>query len=186
MTKTNNGQNGEDWPVWATEAVHIEAYNPDWRAKGERETKRLAELLRPYGVREIEHMGSTSVPGLSAKPIIDLMARIPDYGELDSVIEALSAEDWHYVPPELDGNEWRRFFVKVKSDKRQCHLHLMREDEEHWDRQIAFRDKLRRNPELAGAYDRLKQELAERYQSDREAYTRAKSEFVQNVLETEQ
>ncbi|NGZ77669.1 GrpB family protein [Saccharibacillus alkalitolerans] len=171
-----------DWPVWATEAVEIKAADPAWERQGEEEAERLGKLLAPYGVREVEHIGSTSVPGLPAKPILDLMAKIPSYDELNAVIERLRQEDWHYVPAELDGHGWRRFFVKVERDRRKCHLHLMQEHEERWDVQLRFRDLMRRRPNAVERYGKLKRELAERYNNDREAYTRAKSEFIESVL----
>lgn len=171
-----------DWPVWATEAIEIKVADPEWLSKGETEASRVRDLLAEYEVDAVEHIGSTSIPGLPAKPILDLMARIPSYDELESVIAKLGEHDWHYVPPELDGVPSRRFFVKVKQDKRECHLHLMRPGEAKWDRQLRFRDILRERPELAKQYAELKTDLAERHGDDREAYTRAKTDFVQRVL----
>lgn len=172
-----------DWPIWATEAVEIKPGDDTWAAKGQAEAEQLHRLLSPYGVREIEHIGSTSIPGLPAKPILDLIAKIPSYDELEAVIARLQQEDWHYVPLALDGHEWRRFFVKVENDRRKCHLHLMREHEARWDVQLRFRDRMRQQPESVRQYAELKRDLAERYTDDREAYTRAKSEFIESVLE---
>lgn len=177
MTNTN-----PDWPVWATEEIEIKAADPSWLEKGAEEAARLKKLLADYRVNDIEHIGSTSIPGLPAKPILDVMARIPSYGELEAIITELAAHDWHYVPPELDGVPSRRFFVKVKNDKRQCHLHLMLQNEEKWDKQLRFRDILRLRPERVQEYAELKSKLAEHYKNDREAYTRAKTDFVQRVL----
>ncbi|WP_172251360.1 GrpB family protein [Saccharibacillus deserti] len=177
MTEQSN-----DWPIWATEAVEIKPSNPAWAAAGKWEAEHLHKLLSPHGVREVEHIGSTSIPGLPAKPILDLMAKIPSYDQLEAVIARLQQEDWHYVPLELDGHEWRRFFVKVESDRRKCHLHLMQEHEERWDIQLRFRDLMRQQPESVRQYAELKRDLAGRYTDDREAYTRAKSGFIENVL----
>ncbi|MEJ8302755.1 GrpB family protein [Saccharibacillus sacchari] len=171
-----------EWPIWATEAIEIKPADPLWIAKGAEEAAQLKKLLSDYQVSEIEHMGSTSIPGLPAKPILDLMARIPSYHELGDIIAALAAHDWHYVPPELDGVPSRRFFVKVKSDKRHCHLHLMLHNESKWDRQLRFRDILRERPDLVDEYAELKTKLADEHKDDREAYTRAKTDFVQRVL----
>lgn len=84
--------------------------------------------------------------------IIDSMAKIKSYEDLEEIVDRLKSYNWNYVPPELDGQGWRRFFVKVKEDKRDCHLHLMLEDEEHWERQLKFRDKLREQNNLAKEY----------------------------------
>ncbi|OWA37672.1 hypothetical protein B9G55_06395 [Saccharibacillus sp. O16] len=172
----------EDWPIWATEAVEIQPANPEWLERGREEAARLRALLAPYGVDEVEHIGSTSIPDLAAKPILDVMAKIPSYAQLEEVVETLAAEDWHYVPVELDGHEWRRFFVKVKQDRRKCHLHLIPQHEQRWDIQLRFRNVMRQRPDAVERYGQLKQQLAEQYRNDREAYTRAKSEFIQHVL----
>ncbi|MCQ4085356.1 GrpB family protein [Saccharibacillus sp. JS10] len=177
---TNN--HNPEWPVWATESVEIKPFDSEWLAKGNVEGKHLHQLLKPYGVNVVEHIGSTSVQGLPAKPILDLMAEIPSFDELDKVVAALLEQDWHYVPPELDGIPSRRFFVKVKQDKRQCHLHLMLPGEERWERQLRFRDILRNRPHFVTEYAHLKMQLAERHKDDREAYTRAKTDFVARVL----
>jgi GrpB-like predicted nucleotidyltransferase (UPF0157 family) len=179
----NNHNN--NWPVWATEKVEIKAYDPTWLAKGTQEVKDLRELLSSFGVSEVEHVGSTSIPNLPAKPIIDMMVKIKSFDDLEKIIENLKIDNWHYVPPALDGRAWRRFFVKVKDDKRECHLHLMLQDDEHWDKQLKFRDKLIEQPNLAKQYAELKRKIAEENENDREAYTEAKTDFVRSVLESD-
>ncbi|SDT10521.1 GrpB domain, predicted nucleotidyltransferase, UPF0157 family [Paenibacillaceae bacterium GAS479] len=177
-------QDENDWPVWATEKIEIKAYDPNWLEKGTYEIINLRGILSEFGVNEIEHIGSTSIPNLPAKPIIDMMAKINSFGDLAKIIERLEVENWNYVQKELDGREWRRFFVKVKDNKRECHLHLMLEDdEEHWEKQIKFRDNLREQPRLAQQYAELKRKLAVKSNDDREAYTEAKTDFVKSVLE---
>ncbi|WP_123043626.1 GrpB family protein [Cohnella candidum] len=173
-----------NWPVWATESVEIKTPDPVWLEKGRYEVNRLREHLSPYGVSEVEHIGSTSIPNLPAKPIIDLMAKISSYDEIEKIAASLKAVNWNYVPPELDGQEWRRFFVKVKNDKRECHLHLMLENEERWEKQLLFRNLLRENPDWTWQYGELKKKLAEDYKEDREAYTEAKTDFIKSVLES--
>ncbi|BBH20418.1 hypothetical protein Back11_17630 [Paenibacillus baekrokdamisoli] len=180
------GENHKNnWPVWATEPIEIKIPDLTWLEKGTQEVNCLRENLSPFGVSEIEHVGSTSIPNLPAKPIIDMMAKIKTYNDLEEIIESLKPDNWNYVPPELDGHEWRRFFVKVKNDRRECHLHLMLEDEEHWEKQIKFRDKLREKSNLAKQYAELKRKLAEENREDREAYTEAKTDFIKSILESE-
>lgn len=175
-------ENRNDWPKWATKPIEIRSPDPVWLTKGTRESSELGKLLSPYGTVKIEHIGSTSVPGLPAKPIIDLMAMIDSYEKLHEIVETMKSHNWNYVPPELDGQAWRRFFVKTKDEKRECHLHLVLNGEARWDEQLKFRDKLRTSPELAGEYAELKVKLANENRKDREAYTRAKSDFIRNVL----
>ncbi|MDQ6423621.1 GrpB family protein [Paenibacillus sp. LHD-117] len=174
-----------NWPVWAIEPVEIESPDPAWLAKGLHEVNHLRVHLAQFGVSDINHIGSTSVPNLPAKPIIDIIAKIQSYTDLDEIVAKLRRYNWNYVPPSLDGHEWRRFFVKVKDDKRECHFHLMLEDEGRWERQISFRDKLRERPILAIQYAELKMKLAAENKHDREAYTNAKTEFINYVLEHE-
>jgi GrpB-like predicted nucleotidyltransferase (UPF0157 family) len=150
------------------------------------ERARLVELLTPWLVDGVEHIGSTAVPGLAAKPIVDLMASVRD---LDAVAnrasERLAVDGWCYVPPELDRRPWRRFFVKPDSSgrRRVAHLHLIATGHPRWEEQIAFRDTLRRDAGLARRYEALKRKLAEQYRHDREAYTNAKAEFIRTALE---
>jgi GrpB-like predicted nucleotidyltransferase (UPF0157 family) len=172
----------KDYPAWAIEQVEIVAFQPDWLDRGQAECIQLAELLLPFGVSQVEHIGSTAVAGLPAKPIIDIMGSIKAYDAIDGIIERLSPGDWHYVPPELDNRPWRRFFIKVRANKRAAHLHLIFEGEERWKQQLAFRDRLRNDDRLMRQYAQLKLELSERFKDDREAYTEAKTSFISAVL----
>lgn len=172
----------KNFPVWAYEKIAIEKPDPTWKDKGIRESEELYNLLSAFGVREVEHIGSTSIPNLPAKPIIDLMASISSLHDIKEIEEVLSLYDWHYVPPVLDKQEWRRFFVKVKKDKRVAHLHLMLDGEDRWKEQLDFRNKLRANVDLTKQYATLKKQLAEEFNNDREKYTEAKTEFIKKVL----
>lgn len=178
-------QNQINWPVWATEAVELVEADPNWLRKGEQVIAQLSSQLAPYAVQEIEHIGSTAIPYLPAKPIIDIMASIPSYQKLSEIIHVLAKDNWHYVPPELDGRNYRRFFVKVKDNKRECHLHLMLEDgigHDKWLKQLLFRDRLRANSHLTEEYAQLKHDIASKHNNNREAYTIAKTDFVNKVL----
>ena len=169
-------------PVWAFETIEIKNPDPIWKEKGFREREELYHLLSAFGVKQVEHIGSTAIPNLPAKPIIDLMASIPSLDPIDEIVEKLSLHEWHYVPPELDKQFWRRFFVKVKNNKRVAHLHLMQEGEERWENQLKFRNKLRTNAHLTEKYAVIKYQLAQEFSNDREAYTKAKTEFINKVL----
>ncbi|MGY5344046.1 GrpB family protein [Paenibacillus glucanolyticus] len=172
----------EAWPDWATEKISIAAPDPAWLNKGLHEVAELKQLLAQYGVVQIEHIGSTSIPGMPAKPIIDVMAKIQSFEEIDCIAEMLEVHRWSYVPPELDGRTYRRFFVRVRNDRRECHLHLMLDKEPRWEKQLQFRNRLREQPKWAQQYAELKVKLAQENQDDREAYTAAKTEFIQRVL----
>lgn len=171
-----------DWPAWATEDVHVADPDPSWQARGADLARELDAALAPWLVRAVEHVGSTSVPGLPAKPVLDLQAAVTDLACAPDVADVLSPAGWHHVPPELDERPWRRFFVLAPGDTRVAHLHLMPPDEPRWGEQLAFRDALRADPGLAARYAALKRELAVQHASDREAYTAAKEGFVREVL----
>ena len=142
-------------------------------------------MLGPWLLSPVEHVGSTAVPGLVAKPVIDLMAAVADP---DTVIARtgaqLSERDWSHVPPHLDNRPFRRFFAKVTPDgqHRLAHLHLMFSGAERWAEQIRFRDALRADPGLRDEYAAVKTRLAGAHADDRERYTGEKAVFVLRVL----
>lgn len=173
-----------DWPAWATQRVEISAPDPGWSSRGECEARLLESTLAAWLVGRVEHVGSTAVPGLAAKPILDFQARVTDLACAPRVAAALAPQGWHLVPPELDRRSWERFFVRVAGDRRCAHLHLLGLDARQWDDALAFRDALRADPGLARVYAALKTDLAARYGDDREAYTGAKAGFVRQVLAT--
>lgn len=170
------------WPKWATEDVEIVGYDPAWAVRGTQECDQLRELLAPWIARGIEHVGSTAVPGLAAKPIIDLQTLAPGLEVAEAVAAVLAPHQWHYVPPHLDRRRDRRFFVKVVGGHRTAHLHLLTNDSVRWRQQLVFRDALRTDPGLVRAYTELKIQLAEHHRHDREAYTAGKQRFIDDVL----
>lgn len=171
-----------DPPAWATEPVAIAPPDPDWRRRGDAERGLLDALLAAWLAVPVEHVGSTSVPGLAAKPIIDLQAAIADLAVTDAVAATLAPHGWHLVPPHLDRRPWRRFLVRVAGGRRWAHLHLMTLATDRWHDQLRLRDALRADPALAAAYADLKQRLATAHPTDREAYTVAKTAFVRQTL----
>jgi GrpB-like predicted nucleotidyltransferase (UPF0157 family) len=173
----------ENWPAWATESVEVVEANPAWSLQAQEEIRQLSGLLQGLDMDTFEHIGSTSIPGLPAKPIIDLMGEVKSWDDMHLIAERLNPLGWNYVPPALDGREYRRFWVKVSNGRRAVHLHLMLPGEQRWERQIRFRDVLRARPELVRAYAELKIKLADENKHDREAYTAAKSEFITQVLD---
>ncbi|MGH8876660.1 MAG: GrpB family protein [Stackebrandtia sp.] len=174
-------------PAWAHEVPEIHQHDPRWSDRADRERERLTELLRPWLVDGVEHVGSTAVPGLAAKPIVDLMASVsePD-AVVTRAVRQLSADGWCFVPPELDQRDWRRFFVKPDPSGRHrlAHLHVIAAGHPRWREQLVFRDALRRDPRLVQRYADLKRRLADGHGDDREAYTEAKTTFVTEVLAT--
>lgn len=161
--------------------ITIAPYDPGWSERFEVERQALCSLLSPLDVR-IEHIGSTAVPGLSAKPIIDLMLGCALMGQFTSCIPVLERHGWEYMAEHEKEFPERRFLAKPRSRPRQFHLHAVAIGGAFWKRHLAFRDYLRSHPEVASSYDQLKIALAARFKDDREAYTEAKAPFIADVL----
>jgi GrpB-like predicted nucleotidyltransferase (UPF0157 family) len=162
--------------------IEIVDYDPRWPHLFDEEACRLRAVLDPRLVAGLEHFGSTAIPGLSAKPIIDILIAVPSLAAARaSFIEALRTLDyvyWHDNP-----KKDRMFFVKGMppfGSKRSHHVHVTEPDGEMWQR-LAFRDYLRAHPDEAANYERLKRRLAAEHHADREAYTEAKSGYVETV-----
>ena len=172
----------DNWPKWATEEIVIKSYNPEWPIIAVKLINELRELY-DFGEVAFEHIGSTAVPGLSAKPIIDLIAPVENFDYTDTITKALITGNWNLIPPELDNKIYRRTFVKVVNDKRYAHFHLVLSGSNELNRHVAFRDILRQHPEIVQAYSKLKLDLANKYKDDRERYTDAKSGFITSVLD---
>jgi len=179
-TRADSGQtsNRQSYPAWATEPVRMVPPDPAWPGKA----RQLQIELSGLGIENIEHVGSTAIPDLPAKPIIDLVANVPSFDILDQLAIQLRPSGWHYVPPELDQRPFRRLLIKVENEKRAAHLHLMLPDSMERKAEIRFRDLLISNPELKARYATLKQRLAAEYPNDREAYTNAKTNFIKEAL----
>lgn len=167
-------------PAWAHESVHVVPSDPRWPELAAVEAARVREVLKPWLAEDVHHVGSTSVPGLEAKPILDLLAGIR---ALDVPAQsALEALGWHHVPPEIDGQPWRRFYVLPRDGRRYAHLHLVVPGGPQWGAFLTFPQKLRADPAIRDAYAALKRELAQRYRDQRESYTRAKADFIIGVV----
>ncbi|MFN3810908.1 MAG: GrpB family protein [Roseateles asaccharophilus] len=160
-------------------SVEIVRYSPDWPAKFEAEKQALLSVLSPWLVGEIQHVGSTAVAGLSAKPIIDIMAPVSSLLESEAAIASAVAAGYSYYPYRADVMHW---FCKPSPDVRTHHLHLVPYGSELWLDRLAFRDALRKNQALADEYASLKLRLARQFPDDREAYTQGKTPFVHRVL----
>ena len=163
--------------------VEIVNCDPRWPVLFDEEARRLRAILDPSLIMGLEHFGSTAVPNLSAKPIIDILIAVRSLADAQATfVEALRNLDYVYWAdnPKKD----RMFFVKGMppfGSKRSHHVHVTEPQGELWQR-LAFRDYLRVHPEEAGIYEQLKRRLATEYQTDREAYTAAKSAYIESVM----
>jgi len=165
------------------DSVLVVGYDARWPVIFEKEKVRIREVIGDRIVA-IEHVGSTAVPGLGAKPIIDIMVAVNHLSDAAECIEPLRSIGYEYVPEYEVSRPERRYFRKGPHDasNRHFHLHMVERTGDFWERHILFRDYLRTHLEVAQEYYRLKKELAEKHGSNREAYTEAKTSFIDSVV----
>lgn len=161
-------------------AVRVVPHDPEWASAFEA-TRAALEGVFPVGA-VIEHVGSTAVPGLPAKPILDVMVGLESLTEAEARVAELSALGFTYVPDYEDELPDRRYFRKPNEHPHTHHLHCVVRGGPFWLSHIAFRDRLRDDSELRDEYGRLKTELAERFGADRKGYLAAKAPFIERVL----
>jgi GrpB-like predicted nucleotidyltransferase (UPF0157 family) len=159
--------------------VKVVAYDSSWPDLFRTEERYLSQALAEWLVEDIQHVGSTAVPGLAAKPVIDLMAPVESLDASRPAIDFLVQSGYAYFPYKTEVMHW---FCKPSAAHRTHHLHLVPFGSSLWHDRLAFRDALRGSSELAAKYAALKQALAAKYELEREAYTEAKGPFVDRVL----
>ncbi|HEX8887619.1 MAG TPA: GrpB family protein [Pyrinomonadaceae bacterium] len=160
--------------------VTIVEYHPEWRQMFEDEKKVLQTALAEVPA-EIEHIGSTSVIGLAAKPIIDIMVGLEDFSIADHLVPKIEAFAYEYIKRYEDVMPFRRFFTKEQEGRRTHQIHMVGIGTEFWERQLLFRDYLRQNESVAARYAALKKELAKREWVDVNEYADAKTEFIRMI-----
>lgn len=164
--------------------IELHPYDPNWPGAFDREARVLAAALSGEMLGDMHHVGSTAVPGLAAKPIIDVLMTVPDLeaarAAFPAKLDEIGYDFWAGNP-----DRTRSFFVKgmpPRGRARTHHLHVVQQESAVVARHIGFRDYLRAHPDEAAAYEALKRQLAAAYRHDREAYTEAKTGFVDRVL----
>lgn len=161
--------------------IEIMDYDPAWPIRFAEQRDRLADLLAPWLAAPIEHIGSTSVPGLRAKPIVDILAPVVSLADRTEMVDILSADGWLYWPDDPSSTE-RLWFLRPRPEERTHHVHVIEHDSPRARALLAFRNALRADPALAREYEDLKIRLAGEFPEDRDAYTDAKAHFVDRVL----
>lgn len=159
--------------------VEIVPYDDNWPVMFAAEQERVARAFGPWLAGTVEHMGSTAVPGLAAKPVIDLLAPVYSLEASREAIPAAAALGYCYAPYEPEMRHW---FCKPSFAHRTHHLHLVPIGSAAWHQPLVFRDYLRSHADAAAEYASIKRELAQRFRSDREAYTQAKRPFIDRIL----
>jgi GrpB-like predicted nucleotidyltransferase (UPF0157 family) len=161
--------------------VTIVPYDAAWPARFCIERHLIHMALRDLQP-QIEHIGSTSVPGLAAKPVIDMLVGVTSLARFERHYDRLTVYGYEYIPEYERVLPDRRFFKRVLRGVRTHHVHVVEVDGLYWRRYLKFRDSLRGDSWLAGRYADLKRKLAARFRFDRDAYTNGKTGFVEAVL----
>jgi GrpB-like predicted nucleotidyltransferase (UPF0157 family) len=167
------------------EDVAVVPYDPLWPKLFNEEKEHLLSCLPRQLIRRIEHFGSTAVPGLPAKPIIDILVEVTDLDETrHQIAPILEAQGYDYFWRPSWGDDIPPFYAWfIKRDKegnRTHHIHMVEDHFEHWER-LLFRDYLIEHPKVAEEYGALKLKFSQVHQNDRVAYTEAKTDFVVRV-----
>lgn len=164
----------------ADEPIRLASADPDWPARFRAERAALEEAIGEWIEGGIHHVGSTAVPGLEAKPIIDILVGVRDLETARASFGPLAGLGYLYAPYLPNEMHW---FCKPDPARRTHHLHLVPVDSPRYRDELAFRDLLRTDRRLAADYVALKRRLAECHRDNREAYTQAKGAFIRTTLD---
>jgi GrpB-like predicted nucleotidyltransferase (UPF0157 family) len=156
-------------------------FDPSWHDRFLAQQVVLSHLLRPWLAAPPEHVGSTAVPGLRAKPIVDMIAPVRSFTAAQEAVPVLERDGWLFWADDPN-RRYRLWFLRPTPAARSHHLQIMQHDHPELHKLLVFRDALRNDPALRQAYAVLKDRLAEQHHTDRNAYTDAKSDFVRSVL----
>ncbi len=171
------------WSLLGSDGGHVEIveYHPEWAVIFDRERVAILEGCSPW-VMEVHHVGSTSVPGLAAKPILDIMPVVANPSDGENAVDSMATLEYRYRGEK--GLPGRFYFDKIVDGRTVVHCHMYPQDHSDVRKLVAFRDQLRTNSVTAMTYERLKRELASQYRDDRPAYTDAKGVFISQTTES--
>lgn len=161
--------------------VKLADYDENWAETAEQTIRELKEIFGEAAA-DIQHVGSTSIKYIKAKPILDIAVAVRSFSDVLPLIPKLKENGFRYKTD--NDNDAEMFFScgDVIADTRTHHIHVVIHQSKEWTEYILFRDSLNSNPHWRLNYQNLKQELAEKYPDDRNAYTEGKAEFIRNVL----
>lgn len=157
--------------------IKVVDYDPKWEKKFEKHAKIIIDAVGINALR-VEHIGSTSVPALVAKPIVDILVVVADSADETTYLSQLEAEGYLLRVREPDWNEHRMF----RTPEKDVHIHVYSVGCLEIQRNLTFRDRLRRNAEDRDLYGQTKHELATQEWSDMNAYANAKTEVIENII----
>jgi GrpB-like predicted nucleotidyltransferase (UPF0157 family) len=165
----------------ANDPIVVVPYDPEWARRFETERALLERVLAPWLEGGIHHVGSTAVPGLASKPIIDMVAGVRDLEDARAAFDPLRVHSYRYAP-HRPGIAHHFAKPSPRSGEPAHGLHLTEPGSDLWRERLLFRDALRGDPELTAQYEALKLQLAQDHPDDVAAYTAGKRAFVAGVL----
>ena len=170
------------WRALGTRGAHVEIveHDPEWPRVFEREAEAILEECRPC-ITEVHHIGSTSVSGLAAKPVLDMMPVAATPGDGAKAVPNMTMLGYLYRGE--NGLPGRFYFDRVVDGRTVAHVHMFPARHPDVRKHLVFRDHLRAHPDAAHDYERLKRTLASQYRDDRRTYTDAKAEFIDMIIE---
>lgn len=161
--------------------VVLKEYNPEYKVLFEKEKELLMEILGGEVV-DIQHIGSTSIPSILSKPILDIVVAVKDFKKISEIEEKL-VKNKYISKGIIDGPMDKYQFLKGNSIKRFCHIYVTELNSESWYRFVLFRDYMNSNIEEAREYEKLKEKLARLYPEDRRNYTKHKDKYITSIIE---
>lgn len=156
-------------------------YAGEWPSRFAAVQAQLLAAFEPQRV-VVEHIGSTAVPGLAAKPVIDVLMGTTSLQGIEERVEVLAGLGFEYVSKYEQALPMRRYFVRAAGDAPRVNLHAVVLGSAFWIEHLAFRDALRQDPSLVARYQQLKTSLATEFAHDPPSYTQAKAPFIQAVV----
>ena len=162
-----------------SQKIQLQEYDLSWPEKFQAEKKIINEVIGDFVCGSIEHVGSTSIPGLMAKPIIDIMVGVESLSLSKPCIQLLEKDNYKYFPYKTNVMHW---FCKPSDEFRTHHLHLIPYKSGLWQERIKFKNLLLNDNSVAKNYQSLKIELAKKHENDREKYTQEKWPFIKEAL----
>jgi GrpB-like predicted nucleotidyltransferase (UPF0157 family) len=165
----------------ADQQVEIADYDPVWADRFAEQQVVVEGLLWPWLSGPVEHIGSTSVPDLRAKPVIDMLAPVGSLREARDALPVLADAGWLFWPEDPCAH-YRLWLLRPRPEARTHHLHVIEAEHPHAKALLAFRDALRADAGLRNEYASLKERLAQEHRDNRNAYTNAKAAFVERSL----
>lgn len=158
--------------------VTLAENDPRWEALFEAERQRLQSAIGAL-VLDIQHFGSTSIPGIMAKPILDILVGLPDFETGGALVAPMTGLGYDYIGTDMVPDD----HLFGLGEPRTHLVHAVVHGGHHWTRNLRFRDQLRAQPSLAAAYEALKVDLAQRFADSRASYTSAKRDFIDKIAD---